>query len=79
MRWAYRDLLREGRPAVRFLHVRLPERVIADHVEHPEGHYLPASMLPSQLATLQPLEPGGGSETKVLASAPDALGLRPPV
>jgi gluconokinase len=87
LRRAYRDLLREGRPAVRFLHVTLPEVAIADRLEHRTDHYMPPSLLPSQLATLEPLgadEPGvevsgEGSETEVLARALDALGLTPPV
>ena len=87
LRRVYRDLLREGRPAVRFLHVTLPERAIADRLEHRQGHYMPPSLLPSQLATLEPLQPdepgvevlGRGSETEVLAHALGALGLTPAI
>jgi gluconokinase len=87
LRRVYRDVLREGRPAVRFLHVTLPEGAIADRLEHRKNHYMPPSLLPSQLATLEPLaadEPGVevsgyGSETEVLARALDALGLTPRV
>ena len=47
---------------------------------------MPASLLPSQIATLEPLEPdepgvvvsGDGSEAVVLTSALRALGLTPP-
>lgn len=58
---SYRDLLREGRPHVIFCEVDAPAEVIADRVSHRKGHYMPPSLLPSQLATLQPLaddEPG---------------------
>jgi gluconokinase len=87
LRRVYRDLLREGRPAVRFCHVALPESTIADRLEHREGHYMPPSLLPSQLATLEPLEPdepgvtvsGEGPQTEVLTRALHALGLTPPV
>ncbi len=86
LRRVYRDLLREGRPAVRFLHVTLPEVAIADRLEHREGHYMPPSLLPSQLATLEPLQPdepgvevsGRGTPDDVLAHALTALGLAPP-
>ena len=86
LRRVYRDLLREGRPAVRFLHVTLPEVAIADRLEHREGHYMPPSLLPSQLATLEPLQPdepgvevsGRGTPEDVLAHALEALGLTPP-
>jgi len=85
LRRVYRDLLREHRPAVRFLHVTVPTDTIADRLEHRAGHYMPPSLLPSQLATLEPLEddepgvtvPGGGSEPEVLARALAALGLSP--
>jgi gluconokinase len=86
LRRVYRDLLRDGRPAVRFLHVTVPAADIADRLEHREGHYMPPSLLPSQLATLEPLQPdepgvevsGRGAPDEVLAHALDALGLTPP-
>jgi gluconokinase len=87
LRRVYRDLLREGRPNVRFCHITAPEAAIADRLDHRAGHYMPPSLLPSQLATLEPLEPdepgvtvsGEGSETEVLDRALHALGLMPPV
>ena len=87
LRRVYRDLLREDRPVVRFLHVTLPEQTIADRLDHRQGHYMPASLLKSQLATLEPLEPdepgvtisGDGTEPEVLMNALDALGLKAPV
>ena len=57
----YRDLLREGHPSVWFAHVTASPELIRDRMEHRTGHYMPASLLDSQLATLQPLgddEPG---------------------
>ena len=87
LRRVYRDLLREDRPAVRFCHVTSQESTIADRLDHREGHYMPPSLLPSQLATLEPLEDdepgvtvsGAGSETEVLDRVLHALGLTPPV
>jgi gluconokinase len=61
LRRVYRDRLREGRPGVRFCHVVAPEGVLRRRLEERRGHYMPASLLPSQLATLEPLdddEPG---------------------
>lgn len=86
LRRAYRDLLREGRPHVRFCHVSAPQDLIQDRLDHRAGHYMPASLLPSQIATLEPLQPdepgvvvsGDGSQAVVLASALSALGLTPP-
>ena len=84
LRRVYRDLLRRGRPHVRFLHVTAESDLIRDRMEHRPGHYMPPSLLPSQLATLEPLgddEPGvtitnEGSAAQVLDRALAALGHR---
>jgi gluconokinase len=83
LRRSYRDLLREGRPAVRFCHVSAEPELIARRMERRRGHYMPPSLLPSQLAALEPLaadEPGvtvsaSGSADDVLAAALRRLGL----
>lgn len=83
LRRAYRDVLREGRPQVRFCHVLADPEVIEDRMGQREGHYMPASLLPSQLATLEDLEadepgvvvPNEGSAADVLGRALRALRL----
>ena len=83
LRRAYRDVLREGRPAVRFCHVDADAEVIGKRMERRAGHYMPASLLASQLVTLEELgddEPGvivsnDGSPQEVLDRALRALGL----
>jgi gluconokinase len=58
---SYRDLLREGHPSVWFAHVDVPREVLAERLAARQGHYMPPSLLDSQLATLEPLgedEPG---------------------
>lgn len=57
LRRPYRDLLRRGHPSVRFAHVTASEAKITDRVGNRKGHYMPASLLASQLETLEPLEP----------------------
>jgi gluconokinase len=54
---AYRDALRDGHPSVWFAHVRAAPELIRERVEHRTGHYMPPSLLGSQLDTLEPLEP----------------------
>ena len=54
---AYRDILRTGSPRVRFLHVHGDRAVLAERVSHRPGHFFPATLLDSQLATLEPLGP----------------------
>jgi gluconokinase len=86
LRRVYRDLLREGRPQVRFCHVSADPALIGDRLSHRQGHYMPASLLPSQLATLEPLQPDEpgvvvpavGSPEDVERRALTALGLRAP-
>jgi gluconokinase len=58
---SYRDLLRAGNDGVWFVHVDVPQEVLAERLARRTGHYMPASLLDSQLATLEPLgddEPG---------------------
>ncbi|WP_082221150.1 gluconokinase [Luteipulveratus halotolerans] len=79
----YRDLLREGRQGVRFCHVDVDRAVLQERLAQRKGHYMPASLLDSQLADLEPLqkaEPGvvvhaEGSPDEVLADTLAALGL----
>ncbi|GAC1440702.1 MAG: gluconokinase [Mycobacteriales bacterium] len=53
----YRDLLRDGHPSVRFVHVTASAETIRRRLELRRGHYMPASLLDSQLADLEPLAP----------------------
>src|SRR5512133_831250 len=55
LRRDYRDLLRRGHPWVWFVHLVAPADVLDARLERRVGHYMPASMLASQLATLEPL------------------------
>jgi gluconokinase len=58
---SYRDLLRDGHPSVWFAHMQVSQQVLADRLAARRGHYMPPSLLDSQLATLEPLaadEPG---------------------
>lgn len=54
---SYRDLLRNGHPSVWFAHVSEDPALIRDRMEHRSGHYMPVSLLDSQLTTLEPLQP----------------------
>jgi gluconokinase len=61
LRRRYRDILRDGHPSVVFVHLVVPTAVLADRLEARAGHYMPPSLLASQLETLEPLgadEPG---------------------
>jgi gluconokinase len=83
LRRSYRDLLREGRPQVSFLHLVAGPELVADRIGHRSDHYMPATLLPSQYDALEPLEPDepgvsvslDGTAAEVLARAIAALGL----
>jgi len=55
VRAAYRDLLRDGRDAVRFCHLVGDAELIRDRLDRRTGHFMPPELLPSQLAILEPL------------------------
>jgi len=57
LRRAYRDLLRDGHPSVFFVHLVSDPQVLAERIGHRHGHFMPASLLDSQLHTLEPLAP----------------------
>ena len=79
---SYRDRLRAGRP-VRFCELDAPPDLIADRLEHRSGHFMPTSLLSSQVATFEPLaddEPGvhvsvAAPPDEVVTDAVAALGL----
>jgi gluconokinase len=54
---AYRDVLRAGHPSVWFAHVAPPRQVLEERLRRRKGHYMPPSLLASQMATLEPLQP----------------------
>lgn len=63
---SYRDLLCDGHPSVRFVYLVAPPELIKQRVDARKGHFMPPSLLDSQLATLEPLgpdEPGTAVET----------------
>jgi gluconokinase len=54
---SYRDLLRDGHPSVWFAFLAVDREVLLDRVVRRSGHYMPPSLLDSQLETLEPLQP----------------------
>lgn len=53
----YRDILRSGAPHVRFLHVHGSRALLEQRLAQRAGHFFPAHLLQSQLATLEMLAP----------------------
>jgi gluconokinase len=81
LKGSYRDLLRDGHPSAWFAQVTADAELIRRRIESRTGHYMPPSLLDSQLATLEPLQPdepgaiisGEGSPEAVVAELLAAL------
>lgn len=56
LRRSYRDVLRSGVPTAQFVHVDGRAAVIRQRMNHRDGHFMPAALLESQIATLEPLQ-----------------------
>jgi gluconokinase len=50
-------MLRRDHPSVRFVHLVAAPAVLAERMAHRSGHYMPVSLLSSQLETLEGLQP----------------------
>ena len=66
----YRDILKAGRPGVRFVYLKGDAALIRSRIEGRRGHYMPASLLKSQLAALE--EPTDAI-TVGIEGSPDAI------
>jgi gluconokinase len=83
LRRCYRDVLRAGHPSVRFVHLDVDPAVLRGRLARRTGHFMPASLLQSQLDALEPLEPdepgttvdGDAPVAEVVEAAVGALGL----
>ena len=69
----YRDTLRQGVPALRLVHLVGSRELLATRLAARRGHYMPASLLDSQLATLEPPGPDERAITLDIAAATDTL------
>jgi gluconokinase len=70
---AYRDVLCDGHPSVWFAHVTADPALIRERMEHRSGHYMPVSLLDSQLALLEPLSDGEPGASISGAGKPEAV------
>jgi gluconokinase len=70
---SYRDVLRAGAPDVRFVFLRGPRALIADRLANRRGHFMPASLLDSQFATLEEPSPDEGAWVCDIRESPDDL------
>jgi gluconokinase len=76
LRQSYRQLLSEAEGRVLFLHLHGEADLIGQRMQGREGHFMPPTLLPSQLATLEPLSPeelARGSLRLDISKSPEEL------
>jgi gluconokinase len=69
----YRDLLRQADPNLRFAHLHGPRGTIAARMQTRIGHYMPITLLDSQLRDLEPLQPDEAGITLDITQPPETL------
>jgi len=69
----YRDLLRSSDPGLRFAHLHGERTLLDQRMRTRPGHYMPASLLDSQLRDLEPLQADEAGLQLDLAQAPQQL------
>ncbi|MGQ0576907.1 MAG: gluconokinase [Pseudonocardia sp.] len=57
LRRTYRDVLCAGHPSVRFVNLLAPPELVQRRLAARQGHYMPPSLLATQLDALEPLDP----------------------
>jgi gluconokinase len=57
LRRSYRDTIRAAAPDACFVHLAADPAMIAERLTQRRGHFMPASLLTSQLEELEPLAP----------------------
>lgn len=70
---SYRDILRSGAPVLHFVHLTGDRALLEERMLHRSGHYMPASLLQSQLDILEPPAPDEAAITLDLDATPDEV------
>jgi gluconokinase len=73
---AYRDVLRQAEGRVRFVHLSADPLLIGERMARRADHFMPPTLLPSQLATLESLEPGEDGIALTVDVPPDVVAQR---
>lgn len=70
---SYRDYIREFAPTAVFVHVHGSRALLAQRMAARKGHFMPVSLLDSQLATLEPLEHDEPGAVFSIDATPEAI------
>ncbi|GEK22337.1 gluconokinase [Cellulomonas xylanilytica] len=73
LRRSYREILRTAHGRVRFLHLVVQPDELQRRLVTRTGHFMPPTLLASQLATLEPLMPDEDGVEVIAAGTPDAI------
>ncbi|MFD9631923.1 gluconokinase [Streptomyces violascens] len=73
---SYRDRLRAAAPGLVFLHLTGDRALIEQRMAERTGHFMPAALLDSQYATLQPLGPDEAGVAVDVSGTPEDIAER---
>ncbi|RAJ71727.1 carbohydrate kinase (thermoresistant glucokinase family) [Streptomyces sp. Amel2xB2] len=73
---AYRDRLRAAAPHVFFVHLTGDRSLIARRMEQRRDHFMPLTLLDSQFAALEPLQPDEAGAAVPVGAGPEAVTRR---
>lgn len=70
---SYRDLLRASAPGLLFVHLTGPQTLLVERLRSRAGHYMPISLLQSQIDTLEPPATDESALTQEISQAPEHI------
>lgn len=73
LRRSYRDAVTQGRRAVRIVYLEGSRALIAERLSRRRGHFMPAALLDSQFAALEPPGPDERPITVGITDGPEAI------
>lgn len=73
LRRAYRDAIRREAPATRFVYLEGSRELLEERIGARTGHFMPALLLDSQLATLEPLGDDEAGVTVAIDGTPQEI------
>jgi carbohydrate kinase (thermoresistant glucokinase family) len=70
---SYRDIIRAADPTARFVLLEGPRELLSERLASRRGHFMPPSLLQSQLETLEPLDSDESGVVLDISEKPDEL------
>ncbi len=73
LKQSYRDQLRVGAPSLQLIYLKGSQELLAVRLRNRHGHFMPPSMLASQLSTLEPPTSPEGSWVCDISETPETI------